>query len=143
MSNTQLAFLNKSDVPTRESWQEAIDALGFDVKLELHPELKPLEDTGFSPCRINDSDDDVGFEIYSQASEGIFDDPNYLREIAGDRDFCVMFRWGSSMGDLVCIMIACCALAKSFGAVISYEGEAPYPDYESLEKDTLAVFREI
>jgi hypothetical protein len=40
-------------------------------------------------------------------------------------------------------MIACCALAKSFGAVISYEGEASYPDYESLEKETLDVCNEI
>ncbi|WP_339525196.1 hypothetical protein [Pseudomonas sp. EA_35y_Pfl2_R111] len=129
MSNLQFAFINKNDVPTKESWQEAIDALGFKIKLELDPELKPLEDEGFCPCKLNEKDDDVGFEIYSEPAENFFENANNLKEIAGSRDFVIMFRWGSSMGDLACTMIACCALAKSFGAVISYGGEASYPDY--------------
>ena len=31
------------------------------------------------------------------------------------------------MKDLACVMIVSCALAKDFGSVISFEGDAPEP----------------
>ncbi len=61
MSYTQIAFLNRGNVPNREALQASISRLGFN--LELHPEFTPFEDSGFSPC-ILDGTPDVGFEVF-------------------------------------------------------------------------------
>ena len=122
MANEQYAFLLRADVPTRAQWQAVIDAAGVDFQLD--PELKPMEDSGFSPCRLLGSA--AGFEIYYD------DSPDFLEEfadIAQGRDCCLSFRWGGSIVEGASAMIASYALAKGFGAIVSYEGEAP----ESLE----------
>ena len=50
-------------------------------------------------------------------------------DIASDNDTCLSLVWHGSMRDLACVMIVSCALARDFGAIISFEGEEP----ESLE----------
>ncbi len=155
MSNTQFAFLNKEDVPSRSAWQEAIDKLDFKIRLELHPTLSPFEDEGFSPCTWNETDEDVGFEIFYEPSEEIHEDDDKLIKIIGDKDFCISMCWGGSMKDCAAAMIASTALAKSFGAVVSYEGEEPEKidamlvntrsiiDEAELEEEALNVAKEI
>ena len=130
MSNTQFAFLAKDKVPSKEQWQSAIDELNFSIRLQIYPELKPFEDEGFSPCVWGDTEHDVGFEIFYEPSEDIHDDDEDLIEIINGNDYAISMCWGGSMKDCAAVMIVSCALAKSFGAVISYEGEEP----ESLDK---------
>lgn len=120
MSNEQFAFLQKSAVPTRARWQTAIDACGFDFQLD--PDLKPFEDSGFLPCKLCNTD--AGFEIEYEGSPEFLQD---FAEIAQGRDYCISFRWGGSMAECASVMIASYALAKSFGAIVSYEGEEPLP----------------
>lgn len=130
MSNTQFAFLAKENVPSKEQWQKAIDELMFSINLQIDPELEPFEDEGFSPCTWGDTEYDVGFEIYYEPSEDIHDGDDDLIKVIGDNDYSISMCWGGSMKDCAAVMIVSCALAKSFGAVISYEGEEP----EALEK---------
>jgi predicted HD phosphohydrolase len=49
--------------------------------------------------------------------------------------------WRSSFKDGACAMIVSCALAKDFGAIISYEGE-PADDVDSLIKNANAMLKE-
>jgi hypothetical protein len=130
VASEQYAFLNKVDVPTRDQWQAAIEACGFDF--QLNPELKPLEDSGFLPCTLSGAG--AGFEIYYDGSLELLED---FADIGQGRDFCISFRWGGSMTECASAMIASYALAKSFGAVVSYEGDAPY-SLDALLSDTLA-----
>lgn len=53
MANEQLAFIKKTRVSDRRTWQAAIDACGFDFQLD--PDLKPFEDSGFLPCKLRAS----------------------------------------------------------------------------------------
>ena len=124
MSNTQFAFLQRAKVPTREALQTSISALGFDV--ELHPDFTPFEDSGFLPFTLN-GEEGPGFEIQYQDSSEVVDGDDALSAIAAGRDYCISMVWSSSMKDLACVLIVSCALAKDFGAVTSYEGEAPQP----------------
>lgn len=126
MSNTQYAFLQRSDVPDRAALQASVDALGFDLK--LHPDYTKFEDSGFLPFVLNGREG-FGFEIYYQEASEVLADSEDLSAIAKGRDYCISMVWSSSMNDLACAMIVSCALAKDFGAVISYEGNPP----ESLE----------
>jgi hypothetical protein len=122
MSNTQIAFLNRNQVPSRDALQTSINRLAFDLK--LHPDFTPFEDVGFSPCVLNGTPD-VGFEVfYAPAAEIVGDDANLL-EITAGRDFSMSMVWHSSMMDCAAVMIVSCALARDFDAVVSYEGEQP------------------
>ena len=120
MSNTQYAFLKKSDVPSRSLLQASIDALGYD--LQLYPDLDLLHDSGFSPCVLHGTQD-VGFELYSQDSTEVTNGDENLTSVAGQTDFCIAMVWGGNMKDLACVMVVSCALAKDFAAVVSYEGQ--------------------
>ena len=124
MSNTQFAFLKQSQLPSREALQTSIDSLGFD--LQLDPELNLIEDSGFSPCVLHGTPN-VGFELFTQPASEVTDGDEEFESLAGDNDLCIAMVWRSSMKDLACVMIVSCALAKDFGAVISYEGEPPEP----------------
>lgn len=135
MSNTQIAFLYRENVPDREALQASIDRLGFNLK--LHSEFTPFEDSGFSPC-VLDGAMDVGFEVlYAPTSEVADGDPN-LTAIAEGRDFSISMIWHSSMKDCACAQIVSCALAKDFGAVVTYEGEQPEP-FETLLEETKSI----
>ncbi len=131
MSNSQFAFLNKSDVPDLDALQNSIDKLGFD--LQLCKDFTPFEDEGFLPCTL-EGDNDTGFEIFYETVDEVCDDDGEedeeLRLIAKDKDYCIVMCWGGSMKDCACVMIVSCALSKDFGAIVSYEGYEP----DSLEQ---------
>ena len=69
MSNEMHALLAKDSVPSQIEWQNSINKLGFNLKID--PELKPFVDSGFSPCKINGRDS--GFEIIYETSADFFD----------------------------------------------------------------------
>lgn len=124
MSNTQYAFLNRAQVPDRSALQASIDALGFDLR--LHPQFTPFIDSGFSPCVLCGKEG-PGFEIYYAPSKVVTDGNEDFLALAEGRDFCISMVWRGSMKDLACVMVVSCALAKDFGAIVSYEGEATFP----------------
>lgn len=124
MSNIQYAFIERRNVPNRSSLQQSINALGFDLKLDL--DFTPFSDSGFLPFILN-GEEGPGFEIrYETASELIGQD-QALKAIAAGRDCCISMAWHGSMKDLACALIVSYALIKDFGAVVSYEGEPPEP----------------
>ena len=49
--------------------------------------------------------------------------------------------WGGSLKDCAAVMIASCALAKHFGAIISYEGEEP-EELDNMILDTKNIILE-
>lgn len=139
MSNTQFAFLMRAHVPNREALQSSINALGFDLK--LHPEFTPFEDSGFLPFILN-GEDGPGFEIDYELAMDVISDDKDLEVIAAGNDVCISMTWRSSMKDFACVMIVSCALAKDFGAIISYEGEEPESLTEILS-ETQEILQQI
>jgi len=105
MALEQHAFVQKAKVPSRNEWQAAIDQLGFD--LQLFPDLKPFENSGFLPCRINGKDS--GFEIYYEPADDLLAAYPDMKEKMGGRDFAISFRWGGEMGECACELIASAA----------------------------------
>lgn len=138
MSNTQIAFLNRGNVPNREALQASINRLGF--KLDLHPEFTPFEDSGFSPC-ILEGTPDVGFEVFYAPTSEVAEDDQNLTTIAAGRDFSISMVWRGSMKDCASVMVVSCALVKDFGAVVTYEGEPPEP-LEALLESTKSILAE-
>ena len=122
MSNSQYAFLSRSEVPDLKSLEASIKALEFN--LTLHESYVPFESSGLLPCVLN-GEDGLGFEIGFQDSAEVIDGEDPLASIASGKECCISMVWRSSMKDLACVMIVSCALVKDFGAVVSYEGGAP------------------
>ena len=120
MSNTQFAFINKSDIPTKEQLQGTIDQLGYDLKLD--PELSLKEDEGFSPCVLK-GETDVGFELFCEPTSDVVEDDEEFEEMAGGKDTCITMNWGGSFKDCSCVLIVSYALMKEYGAITTYEGE--------------------
>jgi hypothetical protein len=132
MALEQYAFIERARMPSRAAWQSAITECGFD--LELHAEMRPMKDSGFCPCTL--LGELSGVEIYYTG------DPEFLKafsSIRGGRDFCVAFRWSSRDDEAACAMILSYALARYFGAVVSFEGEEPFTLEELLREAERAL----
>lgn len=132
MANTQYAFLKSGDFPSRDQLQQAIEHAGFDLKLD--PDYKPRTDTGFVPCSLNGMDS--GVEMYFDGSDELI---SSFQDIAADRDCCLSFCWGGDMAECACAMVVSYALAESFGAIVSYEGEPPPESLQQFRKEAESV----
>ena len=134
MSNTQFVFILKDNVPKRESLQESIDKLGFDLTLDTDFDLM---DEGFSPCILN-GEEDIGFEIFCELASEVIEEEGF-GDMAGDNDFCISLCWGGSMKDCAAVMIVSAALTKNFGATVSYEGEEPEEPEKLMSSASQAI----
>ena len=104
---------------------------------QLDPDLRPFEDSGFSPCKLEGRD--TGFEISYDGSEKLLEE---FSDLAGDHDYCISFRWGGDMCECASVMIATYVLAKSFGATVTYEGEEPFETLEVFLAEARNVVHE-
>lgn len=139
MSLEQYAFINKTKVPSREQWQEAIDRSGY--RLILDPELKPFEDSGFVPCKLNEQES--GFEIYYEEIGEYLHAFPHLREEIGKRNYTISFRWGADMAECACVLIASLALTNSFEAVIYYPDDDMIYNGQEIINEIEACLKEI
>jgi len=112
-------FMEDSRVPSRESWQQAIEQAGFPAALYQSLDLR--KDTGFSPTAYNGQES--GFELYLDPAASYLESYPDIAEQVGSRDKCVSFRWG---GDLVEA-----AAAISCGAVLARLTDGIYFDPET------------
>ncbi len=108
------AFLASSCVPSQSNWQDIINKLGFNLKID--PGLTPFQDCGFSPCILNGKDS--GFEIYYETAYDVLVDYPQIADKVEKRDYCISFRFGGDMDELACALIASAALAKSLGEFV-------------------------
>lgn len=107
MSMELHVLLEKSRLPDVQAWQAAIDALGFDVKLD--PSLAVETDTGFLPAKFNGNDSGFEFDV-SPVHEIADTYPEFGNEFAG-RDVSGNFRWGGDLNEMACALVASAALA--------------------------------
>ena len=92
------------------------------------------------PCKLYGKDS--GVETYYSPANELFDDPAATEKLAGDRDYCISFRFASSYREAACAVILSYALASSFGAVVSYEGEDPQQDLSAFRKEVVDILKE-
>lgn len=116
MSLEMQVFLRKERVPAVSAWQAAVTTLG--IALELDPQLNPLQDSGFSPSKINGNQS--GFEIYSEPAAALLAEQPRLTKPVADRDWCISFRWGGDLKECACVLGASAALVKTCDAVAYY-----------------------
>jgi len=110
-------FLLREQLPTRDSWQRAIDAEGIDLQLE---QADTIEQVGFWPARLNKKD--CGFEYsFGRIETSIpveSENPDPILEAVGDRDHQVSFVFHSSREDGEAAALAAATLAKIADGVL-------------------------
>ena len=113
------AILRRDRVPSHAAFQSAIDATGFDLKLDAC--YSPLVSEGFHPCKFGDRE--TGFEIMWQPMEEIREAFPHLMDEIGDRDVCLTFILHSDMMECAAAMMASAALAREFDAFVLYQDD--------------------
>src|SRR2546422_10133044 len=93
MALEMYAFLSTRDLPTVETWQAAIDNLGYSVRLD--PELDLKSSTGFSSCTL--ADKPSGFELAIESGAEVSRVYTKIEKIVRGYAWAVCFWWG---GDL-------------------------------------------
>ena len=137
MTNILFAYLDKSNIPTRESWQHSINELNFGVALKLPTDLEVLTDGAICKCMLStNKTNEEQFELYNGKVEWNEESDKYkYMELAGKRDYYFMLKSHGTVGSNVCMCMVCYALLIGFDAVISYDG-IDTNAYSSLEKTT-------
>ena len=139
MANSQTAFLDRSQVPTRQALQEAVKSLQF--KLTIDESYVPFECAGYIPCTLDG--EDAGFEIkFGDSSAGLADASD-LRAQIGDRDTAITFRWGGDPRERVSAMIISTVLAQSFGALVRRQDEDAFRTTDQLLNEARAAFTQL
>lgn len=117
MSLQQTAYVERATVPQSDALQAAIDALGFNCKLDRS--YIPFVSEGFLPCVLDGNDS--GFEIYFEPAADVLQQFPHLAGTVGSRDSAITFRWGGELSECACVIIVSAALATSFGAIVHYQ----------------------
>jgi hypothetical protein len=122
-------FLKRARLPDRAAWQQAIDALGLPIQLDIS--LDPNTNTGFSPVSLEGINS--GFELYQDDAAQLLSVNSHLHSVVADRNAVLTFRWGSDLKECGCVLGAAAALVKEFDAVAYYaDGGALYTDSQQL-----------
>jgi hypothetical protein len=137
MAQEQHAFIQKDRVPTAQQWQKAIYDAGYDLK--INEGFEAFAHSGFLPCQLYGASS--GVEVYYDLTKDVLD-PDLADGLSGSRDFCISFRWGGSFQEGACAMILSFVLARSFGAILSYEGEPPCESLDVFQADIGEMLKE-
>ena len=106
MARALTAVLFRDKVPARKPLQQALDALGFGLKLDA--DYAPFETSGYLPCDLDG--EDAGFDLrFKDGADA---------EKFGGRDVVLTLNWGGDPREETAASILCAALAKDFGAVV-------------------------
>ncbi len=112
MIRAQIAYLNRKDVPARNSLQAAIHQLGF--KVALDDSYEPFETKGYLPCTLDG--EDAGFDLrFQHVEEGV---SSNLASAIGGRDTAMKFRWAGDPREQLAALAVCAALVEKFGAIV-------------------------
>lgn len=131
MSMELHVFLAKSRVPDFRQWQAAIDALGYDVKLDGSLAVDRVE--GFVPVKLKGRTS--GFELYLESGADLLKSYSNARAAVANRDVALSFRWGGDLNEMVCVLVAAAALTQLADGVW-------YDPQEDETRDAAGAIRE-
>jgi hypothetical protein len=125
-------------IPRRDEWQQEIDKLSLDVRLD--PELDLARDSGFSPTTILGRKS--GFEIYMvESREPATEWPSIAGSLSGPTR-AVCFCWRGDMLECACVLAAAAGLVQRWGRAAVDDNGMAY-DGPSLLKEFHACVSEL
>ncbi len=123
-------FMRDSRVPSRETWQQAIEQSGFPTVLEQSLDLR--RDTGFRPTTYKGQS--TGFEFSLGPAADILSSYSHITPKVGSRDKCATFRWGGDLTECAASLSAAAALTKLTDGIYFYpDDDILYSADEAVE----------
>src|SRR5437899_1219752 len=132
MALEMYAFLSTRDLPTVETWQAAIDNLGYSVRLD--PELDLKSSTGFSSCTL--ADKPSGFELAIESVAEVSRVYPKIEKIVRGYAWAVCFCWGGDLKECACVTAAIAGLVACSGAKAYYPADELWYGLDELKAGT-------
>jgi hypothetical protein len=126
-------FLNEANLPSTRQWQEALDGLAVNVRLD--ESVDTTQHSGFWPVLMGGSQS--GFEYYSGTLADAFggEPPEGL----GDREYVVNLVTHSDIRELQCAMFAAAALAIEVDGAVFDDDSGGLIDGAALVEQARAI----
>src|SRR5262245_61339549 len=129
MSHAIQIFIAARGLPTVVEWQQAIDGLGFDVKLD--PSVDPAKHSGYWPAVFEGRE--TGFEFYLDPSKEVLRDYPHIKSKVGGSKHCASFVLHSDMLELCAASASAAALTSLTNGVWYYaDGDVIYDAGEAV-----------
>lgn len=112
-------FMHDSRLPTRESWQQAIEEMRFPTVLD--ETLDVQQQTGFSPTVY--AGQSTGFEFALEPAADLLSSYSHIAARVGDREKCATFRWGGDLTEMAAALSAAAALTKLTDGIYYYPND--------------------
>ena len=139
MSMTQIAFLNKADLPTKSQIEKSVCELGYEFK--IYDNFENFYGIDGIECSINGHK--TFFEIYfNHPSEVVNTSDSITTEIT-DQDTAVSFIWGADYAAGASIGLISITLIEISKALIYYMDDDIKYSKEMLLKDTPKFLKEL
>lgn len=139
MAKTLIAFIEHSQVPSRQALQEAIKNLRF--RLSLDEAYVPFEWSGYLPCTLDGEDAGVDIRFADSASR-LAGQPQLLLQI-GNRGTAILLRGGGDPREQASALILGAVLAHSFGALVHQHGDDAMSAAEQLLEEARDAFSQV
>jgi hypothetical protein len=112
VARSQMAYINRKDVPARADLQKAMDQFGF--KVTLDHSYTPFISSGYLPCTLDG--EDAGFNMrFEDVASNL---PPTLASGVDGRDTAIGFSWAGDPREELAALTVCAALVKQFGAIV-------------------------
>ena len=139
MSMTQIAFLEKSRLPSRKDLETAISRLGYSfVFLEPFDKFEDLHDFA---CKIKGNETVV--EMHHESAAEVLEDYPAFRDKVGAANHAISFHWGSDIAAAAAIAVLSLALIDISNATIIYADDKMQYTREMLVADIPAYLLQL
>lgn len=129
MSHAIQIFVGAKGLPSVTEWQQALDDLGFNVKLDAS--VNPAKHSGYWPAVFEGRE--TGFEFYLDLSKEVLRDYPHLKYRVGGSKHCVSFVLHSDMLELCAASAAAAALTSLTKGLWYYaDGDVVYDASEAV-----------
>ena len=123
-------FMHDARIPSRESWQQAIEQLGFQTILDETLDVK--QQTGFVPAIY--AGHSTGFEFTLEPAEDVLSHYSHILNRVGDREMCATFKWGEALMEMAAALSAAATLTQfSDGIYYNPQDDVVYSAEEAVE----------
>lgn len=136
MSMTQVAFLKKAEIPTKEAIQNHIKELGYNF--EIFDNFYGLDGVD---CRINGLN--TFFELCFHEPTEIANEWVWIKPDLSDQDTAISFVWGADYAAGACIGLILIALIDLSNALVYYLDDEMKYSREMLIADTPQFINEL
>lgn len=132
MSMTQVALLQRAEIPSKEKIQAHLNTLGY--PFQFTDFVEPILESKQLDCNIIGHA--TSFELYYEDSASVINEWTWLNNYNPKQDTVMFFVWGADFAAAACIGLICIALIDLSDANIYYLDDELTYTREMLVKDT-------